>query len=109
MDIDRVEDWKRFSQAMEKYIRDHTVEKYGIDNSVSGLDLMAITHSPLICVWQILKYYLRKKYFLGNKKNIIKDSGTQAAIIQGLRLPPPSFFVLVLSDKPPKIGSLNAL
>ena len=59
MTIDRVEDWKRFSQAMEEYIRDDTVEKYGIDNSVSGLDLMAITHSPLICVWHILKYSLR--------------------------------------------------
>ena len=60
MAVDRVEDWKKFSSHMEEYIRDHTVQKYGIDRSAtSGLDLMAITHSPLICVWHILKYSLR--------------------------------------------------
>ncbi len=34
------------------------MEKYGTDNS-GGFDLMAITRSPLICVWHILKYFLR--------------------------------------------------
>ncbi len=72
MDVDRVEDWKRFSQEMEEYIRDHTIDKYGIDNSVSGLDLMAITRSPLICVWHILKYSLRIWNNKGKDKDIEK-------------------------------------
>ena len=58
MDVDRVENWKKFSQHMEEYIQKRTVEKYGIDNS-GGFDLMSITRSPLICVWHILKYSLR--------------------------------------------------
>ena len=43
---------------MEEYIRDQTVEKYGIEN-LGGSDLMAITRNPLICVWHVLKYSLR--------------------------------------------------
>ena len=34
------------------------MQKYGIENS-GGFDLMAITRSPLICLWHILKYSLR--------------------------------------------------
>ena len=60
MNIDRVADWQEFSKHMEEYIRDQTVQKYGIDKSEqNGFDLMAITHSPIICVWQVLKYSLR--------------------------------------------------
>ena len=58
MTSDRVENWKRFSQHMEKYIKERTVEKYEIDTT-GGFDLMAITNSPIICVWHILKYSLR--------------------------------------------------
>ena len=58
MDVDRVENWKRFSQYMEKYIKERTVEKYEI-NTPGGFDLMSITKSPIICVWQVLKYSLR--------------------------------------------------
>jgi len=50
MDVDRVADWKRFSQAMEEYIRDHT----------------------LICVWHILKYSLRIWNNKGKDKDIEK-------------------------------------
>ena len=58
--MDRVENWKRFSEHMEKYIRDQTVEKYGIQDSDSGgFDLMSITRNPLIPAWLILKYSLR--------------------------------------------------
>jgi hypothetical protein len=32
MGVDRVEEWKRFSEHMEKYIREQTVEKYGMGN-----------------------------------------------------------------------------
>ena len=39
MDVDRVANWKKFSQHMEEYIRDCTVEKYGIENS-GRFDLM---------------------------------------------------------------------
>jgi len=49
MGVDRVANWKKFSQHMEEYIRDCTVEKYRIENS-GGFDLMSITRSPLICV-----------------------------------------------------------
>ena len=60
MNIDRVADWQEFSKHMEEYIRDQTVQKYGIDKSEqNGFDLMAITHSPIICVWHTLKYSLR--------------------------------------------------
>ena len=58
MNVDRVENWKRFSQYMEKYIKERTVEKYEIDTP-GGFDLMSITKSPIICVWHILKYSLR--------------------------------------------------
>ena len=59
MGVDRVEEWKRFSGHMEKYIREQTVQKYGIGNSGSGsFDLMTITR-PEICVWNILRYSLR--------------------------------------------------
>jgi hypothetical protein len=58
MDIDRVENWKRFSEHMEEYIRERTIKKYEID-ATGGFDLMSITRSPIICVWHILKYSLR--------------------------------------------------
>ena len=60
MEIDRVENWRKFSEHMESYIQDHTIAKYGIENSGSGgFDLMSITRSPLICAWHVLKYSLR--------------------------------------------------
>jgi len=60
MEIDRVENWREFSEHMENYIQDNTIEKYGIENSGSSVfDLMSITRSPLICVWHVLKYSLR--------------------------------------------------
>jgi hypothetical protein len=58
MDVDRVENWKRFSEHMENYIRERTVKKYEVDTT-GGFDLMSITRSPIICVWHILKYSLR--------------------------------------------------
>ena len=58
---DRVENWKKFAEHMEAYIRDRTIEKYGVKNTgeSAGFDLMSITRNPLICVWCILKYSLR--------------------------------------------------
>jgi len=58
---DRVENWKKFAEHMETYIREKTVEKYGVKNSDEepGFDLMSITRNPLICVWNILRYSLR--------------------------------------------------
>jgi len=58
IDIDRVENWKRFSGHMEEYIRERTIKKYEVDTT-GGFDLMSITSSPIICVWHILKYSLR--------------------------------------------------
>jgi hypothetical protein len=62
MPVDRVENWKRFSGHMEKYIRDRTVEKYGFGNAgdagKGAFDLMSIT-KPVVCVWNILRYSLR--------------------------------------------------
>ena len=53
---DRVENWKKFAEHMEKYIQERTVEKYGVKNSdeSGSFDLMSITRNPLICVWNIL-------------------------------------------------------
>ena len=58
---DRVENWKTFAEHMEAYIRDRTVEKYGVKNSdeSGSFDLISITRNPLICVWNILRYSLR--------------------------------------------------
>jgi hypothetical protein len=49
---DRVENWKKFAQHMEKY---------SVKNSDAspGFDLMSITRNPLICIWNILKYSVR--------------------------------------------------
>jgi hypothetical protein len=54
--MDRVEEWKKFSEHMEKYIREQTVQKHGMGNSGSGtFDLMTIT-KPEVCVWNIQRY-----------------------------------------------------
>ena len=56
MAIDRVGDWKKFSdEVMVPYLEKHTISKYG---SFKEFDLMSVT-SPIICVWQILKYAFR--------------------------------------------------
>ena len=38
MAVNRVAEWKKFSQHMEEYIRERTGGKYGIENS-EGFDL----------------------------------------------------------------------
>jgi hypothetical protein len=50
MGVDRVQEWKRFSEHMGEYIREQTVPKYGMRNSVEGgeFDLMTISN-PEIC------------------------------------------------------------
>ena len=61
MPIDRVENWKRFSEHMEQYIREKTVEKYGMgdaENQQKTFDLMSISDQR-VCVWNLLKYSLR--------------------------------------------------
>ena len=60
MRVDSVEGWKRFSEIMEEYILEQTVEKYRMGNSpqVASFDLMTIT-KPEVCVWNILRYSLR--------------------------------------------------
>jgi hypothetical protein len=56
-----VASWEKFAEHMKEYIRNRTVEKYGVKNSgeAVGFDLMSITRNPLICVWNILRYSLR--------------------------------------------------
>jgi len=54
--VDRVENWKKFSCHMEKYIEEKTISKYGMKNS--GLDLMTISN-PIVCIWNVIKYALR--------------------------------------------------
>ena len=54
--IDRVADWRVFSEHMEEYIREKTVEKYTINSST--FDLMSFT-DPMVCIWNIMKYTLR--------------------------------------------------
>jgi len=46
MAVNRVAEWKKFSQHMEEYIRERTGRKYGIENS-EGFDLMSITRCPV--------------------------------------------------------------
>ena len=57
MGIDRVENWRKFSAHMEKYIQERTVEKYCV-NENEGFDLMSLARAD-ICVWNILRYALR--------------------------------------------------
>jgi len=58
MKNDRIENWRKFSEHMEKYIQEKTVEKYKMDETDDGFDLMSIS-KPEICVWNILRYALR--------------------------------------------------
>ncbi|MCX5905370.1 MAG: hypothetical protein NTV89_18305 [Proteobacteria bacterium] len=58
MAIDQIANWQIFAKHMEEYIRKHTVEKYTADGN-AGYDLMALTNSPLICIWNVLKYAFR--------------------------------------------------
>jgi len=58
MHIDRVENWRRFSQHMEEYIGSWTIEKYTVEGS-EGCDLMSITNDWRICIWNILRYATR--------------------------------------------------
>ncbi|MFC1513476.1 DUF3310 domain-containing protein [candidate division KSB1 bacterium] len=58
--IGRVEEWRSFSQMMESYIKERTVQKYKMEN---GVDLMTFTDIGVV-IWNILKYALR----LHNKK-----------------------------------------
>ena len=55
MPIDRVAEWREFSQQMEEYIAENTIEKY----ESNGIDLMSLTYNPVICVFCILKYAWR--------------------------------------------------
>ena len=55
---DRVENWTRFSQHMEEYIRERTVEKYSVPGP-QGCDLISMTNDWKVCVWNILKYAIR--------------------------------------------------
>ena len=54
--VDRVADWRIFSEHMEEYILERTVEKYTINSST--FDLMSFTE-PMVCIWNVLKYTLR--------------------------------------------------
>jgi hypothetical protein len=58
MHVDRVENWRRFSQHMEEYIGGWTVEKYSVPGSM-GCDLISMTNDWKVCVWNILKYAMR--------------------------------------------------
>jgi hypothetical protein len=58
MHQNRLKNWQTFSRHMEEYIRDRTIEKYSADGSGEA-DLMTITNSAIVCVWNILKYALR--------------------------------------------------
>ena len=59
MGVDRVEDWKRFSEHMERYIREQTVQKYGMGEAETGaFDLISLT-KPIVCIWNILRYSVR--------------------------------------------------
>ena len=75
MDNDRVQNWKRFSEHMEEYIRDRTVEKYGFGDSGDAgkgvFDLMSIT-KPTVCVWNILRYALRNWKRKGKEHDLEK-------------------------------------
>jgi hypothetical protein len=53
--MDRVTEWQEFSKRMEEYIENTTVEKYTKD----GVDLMDLTGTSAICIWNIIRYAWR--------------------------------------------------
>ena len=67
--VDRVAEWKVFSEHMEEYIRERTVEKYSINSST--FDLMSFT-DPIVCIWNVLKYTLRIMNGKGKEHDIEK-------------------------------------
>ena len=75
MPVDRVQNWKRFSEHMEEYIRERTVEKYGFGDAGEGekgaVDLMTITR-PDVCIWNILRYALRNWKGKGKEHDLEK-------------------------------------
>ena len=58
MAIDRIETWRKFAAHMEKYIRDNTITKYTAKGN-NDIDLMSISASPIVCIWNVLKYTMR--------------------------------------------------
>jgi len=58
MSNDRVKNWQVFARHMEQYIKERTVSKYSSDRN-GGIDFMAITGNPHICIWNVLKYGFR--------------------------------------------------
>ena len=48
MSNNRIENWRKFSAHMETYIRERTIEKYKMDETGDGFDLMSIS-KPEIC------------------------------------------------------------
>ena len=81
MENDRVENWKRFSEHMEKYIREQTVQKYGFGEASkegSAFDLMTIT-KPEVCVWNILRYSLRNWNGKGKEHDLEKIAHAEMA------------------------------
>lgn len=57
MAIDRIEEWRQFSQHMEEYIEQCTIDKYKMDN-IDGVDLISLANQD-VCMWNILKYAVR--------------------------------------------------
>ncbi|MFC1556012.1 hypothetical protein ACFL67_02910 [candidate division KSB1 bacterium] len=68
--VDRVEEWQAFSEHMEEYIRERTVQKYSM-NSGLGVDLMSFTELS-VCIWSILKYAIRLHNGKGKEHDIQK-------------------------------------
>jgi hypothetical protein len=53
----RVNEWREFSNHMEKYIEKNTLDKYGM---VDYGDFMSLSKSvPMICIWNVMKYSIR--------------------------------------------------
>jgi hypothetical protein len=74
MPIDRVENWKKFSEHMEEYIREKTIQKYGFGKSLkegTTFDLMSVTKTS-VCVWNILRYSLRNWNGKGKENDLEK-------------------------------------
>ncbi|MFZ0484432.1 MAG: hypothetical protein WAL93_13675 [Desulfobacterales bacterium] len=54
----RVENWKKFAEHMEKYIKERTVEKYGVKNSggEAGFDV-DYPESPDLCLEYLAVFF----------------------------------------------------
>lgn len=83
MEVDRIKDWRKFSEYMAEQYLVETVRKYaGRENAP---DLMVYTDKR-VCIWNILKYALRLWNKEG-KEHDFEKIAHYASMAWGMKMP----------------------